>query len=421
MSRLNILFFTQVLPYPLVGGAKIRAYYMLRHLAQQHDVTLVSFVREDDDTEAIVHLRDFCHAVHTVPMARSLPKDGRSLLNSLLSQRPMVIVRDRIPEMERKVETLVEEKAFDVIHADQTSMAQYALFARAVHGGVQRPCILLDQHNALYLMVGRQAKHERGQLKRTLWRREAKLLARYEAELCREFDEILTVSSEDRDALLTLLPDEEAAQRRDHFTVIPICVDPSSQPAVAHKDMGPRIVHLGTMFWPPNVEGVLWFVEEILPRVLKAVPETIFVIAGKNPPPEVQALSAPGSPLAEHVEVTGFVEDPEPLLASSRVFVVPLLAGGGMRVKIVDAWQRGLAVISTSIGAEGIKTRPGENILLADEPLLFADAVIRVLTERDLADKLRKNGRSWVEQQYDWRRVYKGVDAIYGRFQPVPA
>jgi glycosyltransferase involved in cell wall biosynthesis len=398
MSRLNILFLTQVLPYPLAGGAKIRAYYMLRHLAQKHDVTLLSFVREDDDTQALAHLHDFCHAVHTVPMSRSLAKNGLSLLSSLLTQRPMVILRDRIAEMEEKIETLVEEKAFDVIHADQTSMAQYALFARTAHGAAHQPCILLDQHNALYLMVGRQAKHERGQLKRTLWRREAKLLAHYEAELCREFDEILTVSSEDRDALLTLLPDGEAAQRRDHLTVIPICVDPSSRPAIAHKDMGPRIVHLGTMFWPPNVEGVLWFVEEILPHVLKAVPDTTFVIAGKNPPPEVQALSAPGSTLAEHVEVSGFVVDPEPLLAGCRVFVVPLLAGGGMRVKIVDAWQRGLAVISTTIGAEGIKTRPGENILLADDPLLFADAVVSVLTERNLADKLRMNGRSWVEQ-----------------------
>ena len=419
MSRLNILLLTQVLPYPLVGGPKIRAYYMLRHLAQQHEVTLVSFVRPDDDAQAIAHLRDFCYAVHTVPISRSLTKNALSLLNSLLSQQPIVIIRDRIRRMEKKIEALVEEKAFDVIHADQTSMAQYALFARAVHRAAQRPCILLDQHNALYLVVGRQAKNERGHLRRALWQREAKLLARYEAELCCEFDEILTVSSEDRDALLRLLPDGTAAQRRDHFTIIPICVDPSKQPIVAHQDMGPRIVHLGTMFWPPNVEGVLWFVAEILPRVLKAVPDTTFVIAGKNPPPVVQALAAPGSPLAEHVEVSGFVEDPQPLLAGSRVFVVPLLAGGGMRVKIIDAWQRGLAVVSTSIGAEGIKTQPGENILLADDPLLFADAVIRVLTERDLAAKLRMNGRSWVEQQYDWRQVYKGVDAIYERLHPV--
>jgi hypothetical protein len=110
MSRLNILFLTQVLPYPLVGGPKIRAYYMLRHLAQQHEVTLVSFVRADDDAQAIAHLRDFCSAVHTVPISRSLMKNALSLLNSLLSQRPIVIVRDRIKKMEKKIEALVEER-----------------------------------------------------------------------------------------------------------------------------------------------------------------------------------------------------------------------------------------------------------------------------------------------------------------------
>ena len=416
---MKILFLTQVLPYPLVGGAKIRAYYMLRHLAERHQVTLVSFVRDDDGQDEIVHLRQFCHAVHTIPLSRSILKDGRSLLVSLAKERPLIIDRDRLPEMEMVLQGLVETTTFDVIHADQTAMAQYALFARDASDERIRPRILLDQHNALYLLVRRQARYERGRLKRLLWTREARLLSQYESMLLREFDEVLTVTGNDREALLDLLDEEEGMRRGEHITVVPICVDPANQPLLPREGSAPNIIHLGTMFWPPNIEGVLWFANEVLPRIVTAVPDASFVVAGKYPPQEITALTSSSSSLSAHVQVTGFVADPDPLLASSQVFVVPLLAGGGMRVKILDAWQWGLPVVSTTIGAEGIMKRPDENILLADEPQAFADAVIRVLIEPELADRLRRNGRDWVERHYDWKIVYKNVDSVYRLLEPV--
>jgi polysaccharide biosynthesis protein PslH len=241
-------------------------------------------------------------------------------------------------------------------------------------------------------------------------------LATYEADLCRQFDHILTVTEEDRMALLGLLPEEEAETLGERFTVLPICVDPAGQPPLAQKGDRPQIVFLGTMFWPPNVEGVLWFAREVMPHILARVPEAHFVVAGKDPPAAVRALAADGAPLAGRVEITGFVADALPLLSSSRVFVVPLLAGGGMRVKIVDAWMWGLPVVSTTIGAEGIMTRPGENILLADEPEAFAEAVVQILTDQALGRRLSDNGRRWLEAHYDWRTVYPRIDDIYGRF-----
>jgi glycosyltransferase involved in cell wall biosynthesis len=418
-SRARVLFLTQVLPFPLVGGAKIRAYYMLRQLAQSHEVTLVSFTRADDQAEDIAHLRQFCAAVHTVPMRRSLIKDGAALLESVAGDSPLVIARDRLPEMELLLRSLVGKEGYAVIHADQTSMAYYALYARDAHGAEKRPLTVLDQHNALYLVVERQAAYERNRFKRLLWRREARQLADYEASLCLAFDEVMTVTEEDRRVLLGLLPAELAAEREGHLTAVPICVDPAELPVIEHIDQGPRILHLGTMFWPPNIEGVLWFAQAVLPHVLREVPEARFTIAGKNPPPEVQALGAASAPLAKHVEVTGFVPDPQILLATSRVFVVPLLAGGGMRVKILDGWQWGLPIVSTTIGAEGILTEPGENILLADEPQAFAAAVVRLLQDDDLVCRMRENGRQWVQTHYNWREVYQRVDGVYERLMPI--
>jgi glycosyltransferase involved in cell wall biosynthesis len=162
------------------------------------------------------------------------------------------------------------------------------------------------------------------------------------------------------------------------------------------------------MFWPPNITGVLWFAREVLPRVHKEIPEARFVIAGKNPPPEVASLTSD-----PRIEVTGYAPDPAPYLARADVFVVPLLAGGGMRVKILDAWLWGLPVVSTLIGAEGIEYREGENLLIASEAEAFAEAVVRLLSDGALNARLRVAGRCWVEERYGWRQAYRAVDAVY--------
>lgn len=411
---MRILFLTQVLPYPLTSGAKIRAYYVLRHLAQRHEITLVSFVRPDDEEAAVGHLTSFCEAVHTVPMARSLVKNVTSLAESLVSGRPAIIIRDRLRSMERLLSKLVNERPFDVVHADQTSMAQYALFARSAAPAAQVPVALLDQHNALYLLVERQSTYERWP-QRVMWRREARALADYERGLMRAFDQVLTVTYEDKRALLGLFRESERPKLAEKMRSVPICVDPDRQPLLDWEGEGGQIIHLGTMFWPPNIEGVMWFAEEVLPLIWREAPEGRFVVAGKQPPPEVRALSERGTGEGGGVVVTGFVEDPRPLLAKSQAFIVPVRAGGGMRVKIVDAWLWGVPVVSTTIGAEGLKLRDGENIMLADEPEAFAAAVVRLLREPALAQGMRGAGRQWVEKYYDYRQVYGQLDDVYER------
>lgn len=399
----KILFLTQILPYPLVGGAKIRAYYMLRHLSQQFQVTLVSFIRDDDRPEHVDHLRQFCQAVYAVPMARSRFKDGGALFTSLFSDEPVSIIRDRQPAMHKLLATVTQENSFDLIHADQTSMAQYALFAQSL--SPNRPRLILDQHNAMYLLVQRQANYEKSFWQRYLWQREANRFKHYEARLCRQFDHVLTVTQEDRTALLHLLAKGEEIR----FTVLPICVDPAGTPPISRQKQGYHLIHLGTMFWPPNVEGVLWFAQDVLPLIQKQFPETHFTIAGKNPPPVIQQLAQSN----RQIEVTGYVADPTSLLARSQLFIVPVRAGGGMRVKILDGWLWGIPVVSTTIGAEGILTRPGQNILLADTPEQFAQAVLSLLSRPEQAKALAENGRQWVEQHYNWQTTYKTLNPIY--------
>jgi polysaccharide biosynthesis protein PslH len=421
MSR--ILFLTQVLPYPLDAGPKVRAYYMLRHLAGKHEVTLVSFVRPDDKLQHVEHLRQIAHAVHTVPMRRSFILNVRAAIKGLLSGLPIVIARDDSPEMAALLSRLISETSFDLIHADQLSMAQYGQLAAQLSTSRVRkdhpsstlqspPSTLLDEHNAIYRLAERMAGEASG-LRRAITRREARAFRRYETKMVRAFDALLAVTEEDRQLLLALFDETERNRQMAKLTVVPICVDPNRVQVVKKETHSsppfapPTILHLGTMFWPPNVTGVLWFAREVLPLIWAKLPDARFTIVGKNPPAKVQALT-----VDPRIQVAGYVADPLPYLQAADAFVVPLLSGGGMRVKILDAWLWGLPIVSTQIGAEGIELRNGENILLADDAAGFAEATLRSLTDPALNHGLRTQGRAWVEATYDWRKVYPRVDAI---------
>ena len=302
----QILFLTQVLPYPLDAGPKIRAYYVLRQLAKQHTITLVSFVREDDQTDYLTPLKEICQAVHTVPIKRSLSRNIWAVLKSLFTRKPVVILRDDIKTMRAKLKQLLATNTFDVVHADQTSMAQYALYAQDLaRTSGEEIDIVLDAHNALYRVFTQLAEAPPNLLKQWFFRRESQLLMRYEISLYQRFTHIVFVTEPDRRAL-----NVPTADHQRKYTIIPICIDLDDRPLIPVKYPAETITHLGTMFWPPNVEGVLWFAKKVFPRVLAQIPTAKFVIIGKNPPLEIQSLSE-----EENIQVTGYVADPEPYLA----------------------------------------------------------------------------------------------------------
>jgi glycosyltransferase involved in cell wall biosynthesis len=413
----RVLFLSQLVPYPPDAGAKVRSYFVLRYLSQHYAITLLAFARQDDRPEAIEHLRQYCEQVITVPIRRTKGRDVRMLVASMLGGESFIIRRDSMPEMAEQIERLINSASFDYVHADQLWMAQYGLLAKQLAKD-KKPCIVLDEHNACFQIYQRLAEHETNPFKRWLWAREWPALQRFEIEACASFDRVTTVTEEDHRTLQGLVNDidrnggfEKPARG---FNTIPICVDVDAIQPVSPRSSRLNVLHLGTMFWMPNVEGVLWFANKVWPMVRQRFPQATFSVVGKNPPASIRDLASP-SPQGKDsgIVVSGYVADPQPYLESAAVFVVPLFSAGGMRVKIVDGWRWGLPIVSTTIGAEGIHYRDGENILIADSPEDFSEAVIRVLTDPDLAQRLRCNGRRWVEEHYDWRRVYSAWDAIY--------
>ena len=402
---MRILFLSQLVPYPVDAGPKVRCYHVLQYLSSAgHEVTLIAFDRANDRPEAIAHLKTFCAAVHTVPMVRSWVKDAWFLGQSMIKGDPFLIARDSVAAMHQLIQNLVTEQHFDAIHADQLWMAQYALAAKTILNEASQIKLVLDQHNAVYLVPERLSADTSNPLKRMILAREAKTLKRYELETCECFDQVVWVTDEDRRALsmdpMNLIGD----------LTIPICVDTEEKVKIPRSPAANRVTFLGGLHWPPNSEGVLWFAREVWPWILAEMPDAILTIIGKAPPSALQDAKDPIS----NLDVLGYVDDVTECLAETAVFIVPLHAGGGMRVKIIDAWSWELPIVSTTIGAEGVQYTDGENLLIGDNVDDFAAATIRLLKDPAVANRIARSGRQTVEEAYEWRKVYQAWDEVYG-------
>jgi glycosyltransferase involved in cell wall biosynthesis len=294
------------------------------------------------------------------------------------------------------VDRLTVDQQFDFVIADQLNMAQYAERVRGV-------LKILDAHNALWLLYQRLAEKMGFGLEKILYERDWRLLRKYEGRIGREFDAVIAVSDEDRAAL------EEVAGKLPGLIVVPISVDTDEVLPITRNLDAEHILHIGTMFWAPNVDGILWFAREIYPLIQSQRPQVEFDVVGARPPEEVQALGDED----KHIHVTGYVQDPDPFYRRAGVMVVPLRAGGGMRVKILNALAQGLPIVTTTLGCEGIAVQNGQHLLIADRPEDFADAILRLLNNPTFAAQLGQRGRRLIETTYDYRLACRPLDQIF--------
>ena len=393
---MRILLLTQVVPYPPDSGPKIKTYNVLRYLAQRHQVHIVSFVRSATEEVSAQALRTLCSGVTTVPLRRSRALDVAHFSRSLVTCRPFLIERDDSTAMREAVNGLLRRHTFDAVHADQLPMAQFAV-------DLPVPLRVLDEHNAVWTIVRRSAGHERWGPLRLLAELEWRKLRAYESEMCQRFDLVSVVSTEDCLALI------EAARAIFPVKVIPITVDTRELAFVPRSGDARHILSVATMFYPPNAEGVYWFATEVFPLVRKQLGDVLFHIVGSRPPRQIARLASPGSGIV----VTGYLADLAPVLRRGGVWVVPVRSGSGMRVKILEAFARGIPVVSTGVGVEGIHADAGKHLLLADDAKGFARAVVRILTDPVEAARLAHAGRKLVEDYYDWRSALSPLDEIY--------
>ena len=241
---------------------------------------------------------------------------------------------------------------------------------------------------------------------------EAKRVKQYEGKLLRNVDHVLAVTEIDRNLLEEAMHFSKPSGN-DHVSsmiVIPIAVDTQKLRTINRKIGSKNIVTLGTLHYPPNADGIRWFLNEVFPLVQKQVPDVTLTIIGKKPPQDFieQAKQNPGI-----IKVTGYVDDLVPYLEESALMVVPVRAGGGMRVRILEAFSYAMPVVTTTVGLEGIQGIPEHDVLVADTPVNFAKTTIELLENPSLQEKLSKNGRKLATSKYDWQVVLSALEPIY--------
>lgn len=395
---MRVLVLTQVVVYPADAGPKVKTLQVLRYLAAKHEVVYCTFVRSEQEVRDASKLKEICHRVETVPMKRSRVSDVRFLLESLATGDSFILRRDDRADMRAKVRQLLEEERIDVLHVDQLNMMR---FVPENWSGT----VILDEHNAVWQVVERLRKGATNPLSRWLMGREARIMRRIEGAACRRAQVVLAVSTHDQEAL------REVAGEQVKMEIVPITVDVEQFTAIwrARDPQPNRLFTIGTMFWPPNSEGVMWWLREGYAHLHALCPSVTYDIVGARPPQALQTLAerCPG------VHVHGYVADAVPFWKEATALAVPLLSGGGVRVKILEAMAMGLPVVSTTVGCEGLEVQHGVHLLIADTPGDFAQACASVLNDKELAKRLARNARALMREKYDANIALRRLDEAY--------
>jgi len=404
---MRILVLTQVAVYPADAGPKVKTLQVLRHLAARHEVVYCTYVRSETEAQNVQRLLEICVRVVTVPLKRSRISNVRYLLESIVTNDSFLMHRDDRAEMHRTVRRLIREECIDALHIDQLNMMRF------VPSDWRGP-VILDEHNAVWQVMERLYKGAKNPIIRAVLRREARVMRSLEGAACRRASTVLAVSQHDREALRAV------AGGQTPIEVIPITVNAKQlEPLWKARNPQPdRLFTIGTMFWLPNSEGMLWWLREGYLHLRSLCPEVIYDVVGARPPRTLQAAAAELAD--EGVRLHGYVADATPFWTRATLLAVPLLSGGGVRVKILEAMVIGVPVVSTTVGCEGLDVQDGKHLLIADTPEEFARACASVLRDEGLALSLAENARKLILERYDAGIALKTLDVVYERMQKYP-
>jgi glycosyltransferase involved in cell wall biosynthesis len=380
---------------------------LMTQLARCHDLTAVMLVDEEFDAEECRRaMQAYCREVVLVPHRCARQGLAKRLLQlqSLASTRSFERLQVTVPamQMQRALNRVLRARRFDVVNLESSFLGDCDL--RQAPPGERLPVLVVDSHNIDYDLARQYARAGSSLCRRLYAGANWRKLRREELGTYRDADGVYLCSAADERRLLDQVPGA-------HTAVIPNAADVEyyqPRPTDPPPD-GRTVVYFGLLSYVPNVDGVIHFVRDIWPRVTKAHPEARCKIIGARPPPSLLALAGP------QVELTGFVSDLRPHLAAATAVVVPLRLGGGTRLRIVESMAMGKAIVSTTLGAEGIEAVPGRDLLVEDEPAAFADAVNRLMAEPGLAAHIGKSARQLAVERYAWSGAARALESFYRR------
>ncbi|MCL4507646.1 MAG: glycosyltransferase [Chloroflexi bacterium] len=376
-------------PYPLSQGSKIRAYYLLRALADHHEVGLISFADTAIEPAWVDHMSQWCRRVEVVQRDPFATSNVRKLMGRL-TLRPSSVVSTYSSEMAERVKRVVAEWRPDCIVALTFVTAPYALHVEGI-------ATIVDVDNLLTRMLYESYIQATGRLSRlrswlAWWK-----FQRYERYLFGKFNACMVVSPRDKLDLEAMLA---AGRQRQQIDVIPNGVDLEYNVLGLAEPEPCTLIFSGALTYFANYDAIRYFLSEIFPRILAQAPMAKLYITGKTDQVDLSGLA-----LNDHVVLTGYLDDVRPAVARAHVSIAPLRIGAGSRVKILEAMALGTPVVCTAKAAEGLDVVNEEQALIADTPDAFASAVILLLQNPAPRERLARRARRLVEDKYDWRAI----------------
>ncbi|MGI8836177.1 MAG: glycosyltransferase [Pyrinomonadaceae bacterium] len=395
---MRILWLKTELLHPVDKGGKIRTYNMLKQLKRDHRITYLTL---DDGTATAAEreaAREYCHELVCIshkPREKFTAGFYADLALNLVSRYPYAVKKYESTEMRRAVLERTATGEFDLVVCD--------FLAPALNVPNRLRCsTVLFQHNVEAMIWKRHYQVQKSPAKKAYLRRQWQKMRRFEREACRRFDRVIAVSAEDRDQM-------RQEYGMDSVFDVPTGVDTEFfRPSGKETVVPHNLVFTGSMDWLPNEDAMRYFTEEIFPRIKQTIPDVTLTVVGRNPYPGLLELSQRD----KSVVVTGRVDDVRPFMERAAVYVVPLRIGGGTRLKIFEAMAMEKAIVSTTVGAEGLPVRQNEELVLADTPETFANSVLRLFQDQTFARRLGLRAADTVRETFGWRRVAEEFAAL---------
>jgi glycosyltransferase involved in cell wall biosynthesis len=399
----SLLFLGQALPYPLDSGVAIRTFQAFRMLADRFDVDALFFYRRahtacGPSIEARTErLREFGEVeAFPIPQEESAGRFALDHARSMATGRPYTYYAYDSRRYAAAIEELTAKKRYDVIHLDSLDLVRYA-------DRFDPERVACTHHNVESDLLRRRAARDRSAMRRLGMTLQVNRVAAAEAEWCPRFALNIAVSAEDARALREVAPGARVE-------VIPNGIEAPSD--TLESGEGSSVLFVGGTSWFPNRDALEFFATEVVPALGPAASTTPLVWVGRCSGDERARMARRG------IDMAGYVEDLVPYYEDAACVVAPLRVGGGTRLKILGAWGSGKAVVSTTIGCEGLDARDGENILIADGPRDFAKAIDRLIDDPELRMRLGRRARETLEERFSWKAIAPRFTALYEAMLP---
>ena len=401
---MNILFIANLVPYPLDGGGKIKTFTTIKALSSKHTIDLVCFYEKENVKDAKKELSKYCRSIVMLPIRVTTSENKkyivRKALECFLSTKSLSVHKYYQDNMARVVATLVKKNNYDIAYFNILQVYQYKSIIHRINPNIKT---VLDTQNCEALIFKRNADDCRNPLKKVYLYLESIKLGRFEVKAIQDADELILLSKEDKRQL------EKMAKKRLKATIIPIGVD---EPGWVKKariiDNTIKILFVGTLTWAPNNDGIIWFLENVIPQMVRKGISFELYVVGKNPSEELKRIA---KRFEDKIVVTGYVDSVEEYYDMCDIMIVPLFFGSGQRVKIIEGFAHGMPIISTTVGAEGLMIKSGWNIMIANDEKTFIESIGELKSQK-LRGRLSNNGKKTFAKYYSQEAIETQLNRV---------